>query len=716
LISLQRAVKHQVYPSEQTDFDGDIKLKELFTPLLCLLLFAAGFFPHVQNISDPFISDDWTHLAASKHFAWNELKTLLWPSKTELLYRPVSAVYFWANYEIFGLDAFHHKIVKLVCYSLCGVALFYFLFSATRNRAFAAVAALVFTMHPLNTASAVWLATHANCLSVLFGLLALIFFVKARQHSRGRKALYAAFLLTMLLSWGSMEMLYGLPLIVLATDLLLLRPRAQQKSGIRELLRWHLPYICLAAAFYAFRFQVGMPQYLARHSETRSLGEVLLNSITRIPALFVLPDGKSVVWPDNVVPLAIVLMLACLLVATFITKKRHAFHLTIFAVVWYVAAAIPVIRVLPWRSGTPIADMRHLLAMTAPAGMLAGTCILFLTDDAVKRAFLVLVLCFIVAALGIAEINVGKEWTTASQVSQSLVATAAKSCAGQVYPIRLVFLDYPPLAHAQTITSPVDAGLALVVTNTVKVEERYSLATAYTEFVPEKYDENERNEILRFFPVTLSGEQEANSELLSKHPELATIHTEDLPKTFFFYWDTAKGECVDCTSEMRERLARARESPAIEWHVGDPLGPGHMVRPILCQTSVAGGLLRLTTVPDNPYPAYVEITLRDANCDDYDELELTGSFAGKLTGDDSCSIKVAWLLDDEKEDASILSRNEELRMYFYQYHTMRTLHFNLAQWFMKEKGRHIKKLYIILPRNVKETVVKSISFKRLKAE
>jgi hypothetical protein len=695
---------------------GNIDQKTWLTPLLCVLVFAAGIVPHLQNVNDPFLADDWTHLIASQHFSLGQLATLSWPSKSEFLFRPLAAVYFWANYALFGLDASCQRIVKLATYALCGVALYYFLLIAARSQVFAAASALIFILHPLNKSAAVWLSTHANCLSVFFGILALIFFVKARQHVKGRTTLYGAFLLSMLLSFCSMEMVYGLPLIVAATDVLLLRPNEGRRRKLKELLRWHIPYVFVAGAFYAFRFHIGMPQYLARHSETRSLGEVLLNSITRIPALFVLPDGKSVVWPDNVVPLAIVLMLACLLVATFITKKRHAFHLTIFAVVWYVAAAIPVIRVLPWRSGTPIADMRHLLAMTAPAGMLAGTCILFLTDDAVKRAFLVLVLCFIVAALGIAEINVGKEWTTASQVSQSLVATAAKSCAGQVYPIRLVFLDYPPLAHAQTITSPVDAGLALVVTNTVKVEERYSLATAYTEFVPEKYDENERNEILRFFPVTLSGEQEANSELLSKHPELATIHTEDLPKTFFFYWDTAKGECVDCTSEMRERLARARESPAIEWHVGDPLGPGHMVRPILCQTSVVGGLLRLTTVPDNPYPAYIEVTLPDVNCDEYDELELKVSFAGKLTGDDSCSIKVAWLLDDEKEDASILSRNEELRMYFYQYHTMRTLHFNLAQWFMKEKGRHIKKLYIILPRNVKETVVKSISFKRLKAE
>ena len=695
---------------------GNIDQKTWLTPLLCVLVFAAGIVPHLQNVNDPFLADDWTHLIASQHFSLGQLATLSWPSKSEFLFRPLAAVYFWANYAVFGLDASCQRIVKLATYALCGVALYYFLLIAARSQVFAAASALIFILHPLNKSAAVWLSTHANCLSVFFGILALIFFVKARQHVKGRTTLYGAFLLSMLLSFCSMEMVYGLPLIVAATDVLLLRPNEGRRLNIRGLLRWHLPYLLLGGAFFAFRFHIGMPRYLAQHTETRTFGELLLTPLSTTPQLFVIPDGNAVLLKSGLIYLAIALLFAGLLTATIITKKKQGLYLMLFALIWYIATTVPVIRIIPCRIPTPMAEMRHLFAMSAGLGMLAGVSLLCLTRDSIRQTLLPLVLGGIVLGLGITSINAGKHWTAVLRISQALVDQPAQTCRGETYPFRILFLDYPQSVFGEITNEVPETLVAMAVLHTFKYDGRYLLKTAYTAFEPATYDDKELKELLRYYPIQLSGQYEQSGEMIYDYPQITIIHKEDLPRTYFFYWDAAAGKCRDCTTEMRERLARARESPAIEWHVGDPLGPGHMVRPILCQTSVAGGLLRLTTVPDNPYPAYVEITLRDANCDDYDELELTGSFAGKLTGDDSCSIKVAWLLDDEKEDASILSRNEELRMYFYQYHTMRTIHFNLAQWFMKEKGRHIKKLYIILPRNVKETVVKSISFKRLKAE
>jgi hypothetical protein len=685
------------------------------TVVLAAAVFAAGFLPHLINLNDPFLRDDWVHLLASQHFSFDELKALLWPSKTELLYRPVSAVYFWANYRIFGLDPADQRIIKLAAYALCGAALFYFLISATGSRLFALVSSLVFAIHPLNESAAVWLSTHANCLSVFFGLLALIFFVKARQHVNARAALYAAFLLSMLLSWGSMEMLYGLPVMVLATDLLLLRPRARQKSNIRGMLRWHLPYLCVALAFYAFRFHAGLPRYLARHTERRPLADILHNAATRIPKLFVTPDGTS---PDAVtvaVPLAIGLLLAALLAATIIIRRKHALYLTLFSLIWYVAAAVPNFNFIPWTIPSLMGEMRHLFAMNIGLSMLIGTATLCLAAGSLRRIILLLILVPLVGALGVAQISAGKEWTRVARTSQSLVDCVGATCQGSAYPLRIVFLDYPLLGFEQIINIPVDSLTAAVVTNRIKYEGRFLFTTAYTEFDTTKFHGNELDELLRFYPLQLSGLYEKNAEPMFDQPEISIIHKDDLQKTFFFYWDAVQGECRNCTDEMRERLGRDRKAEPIEWRGRTLLGD--MVRPRLCGASRNNGLLYLAPDPVSRYPNYVEVLLPDnVDCGEYDQVVLRASFASKTREEGTCGIRIAWMLDNETESAALLNRFEEMRAFFHTNHAMNTIHIPLAQWLAREKGRRIIKLYIIIPRNITEIAIESISLTKFWVE
>ena len=695
---------------------GNIEKKTWLTPLLCALVFAAGIVPHLQNVNDPFLADDWTHLIASQHFSLGQLATLSWPSKSEFLFRPLAAVYFWANYALFGLDASYQRIVKLACYALCGASLFYFLAIATRNRVFATASSLIFMVHPMNTSAAVWLSTHANCLAVLFALLALILFVKARQHVKGRWALYGAFLLSMLLSFCSMEMVYGLPLIVVATDVLLLGPNEGRRRKLKELLRWHMPYVFVAGAFYAFRFHIGMPRYLSQHAETRTFGELLLTPLTTTPQLFVTPDGKAALLQSGLIYPAIALLFVCLLAATIITKKKQGLYLTLFALAWYLATTVPVIRIIPWRIPTPMADMRHLFAMSAGLGMLAGVSLLCLTGESFRQTLLPLALGGIIVGLGITSINVGKHWIAVLRISQALVDQPAQTCRGETYPFRILFLNYPQSLFGEITNEAPETLVAMAVTHAFKYDGRYLLKTAYTAFEPTTYDDKELKELLRYYPIQLSGQYERNGEMIYDYPQIAIIHKEDLPRTYFFYWDAAAGKCRDCTTEMRERIGLDRKAAPVEWHYADPLGK--MVRPKLCNAWKRDGLLYAAPDPAVPYPAHIIVDLSDnpPDSEEYDQLVLRVSFASKSPEQGSCTIKVAWLYDDENETADVLERYEELRMYYYTYHTLRTLRFPLAQWWAREKGRHIKKLYILIPPNVTETAIESISLTRFLIE
>jgi hypothetical protein len=251
----------------------------------------------------------------------------------------------------------------------------------------------------------------------------------------------------------------------------------------------------------------------------------------------------------------------------------------------------------------------------------------------------------------------------------------------------------------------------LILMGKVKSDYHYSFGTAYSTLDVSRSDVKE---MLRYLGIQMDGEYEVNDELVYDNPQIMTIRKDDLLITFFFYWDPAENRCIDCTKAMQERLSADRKAQPVVWRATEPMGK--MVQPKLCKAGITNGVLYLAPDQTSDYPGHVEVNLPGVDCGEYDEVVLRASFAGKDAGSGVCSVKVAWQFENEKEDVEILNRCQEVRMRYYRYHVMRTFHFPLAQWLMKEKGRRLKKLYIIIPGNVQETAIESISLTGFKVE
>lgn len=157
----------------------------LAVPLFCLLV-ALTFWPAVRGA---FFLDDYLFLAMGRFIdaPWEVFCRSHIPGN--LFYRPLGVFTWWATYETFGLRSWAHYLFDLGLHLGVCAALWRFVFMLRGRRDLAAIAALVFALHPIGIGTAAWLSDRFDLLAALFGLAALGVGVEFRRRGT---ALHAA--------------------------------------------------------------------------------------------------------------------------------------------------------------------------------------------------------------------------------------------------------------------------------------------------------------------------------------------------------------------------------------------------------------------------------------------------------------------------------------------------------------------------------------------
>ena len=294
-----------------------------------------------QVITHQFVAyDDGQFVYENPHVrAGLTLDSIRWAfASAEIGYYPLTWLSHMADVDLWGVNAGAHLVTALLLHIASSCLLFFALATATGAPLRSAVVAALFAIHPAHVESVAWISERKDTLSTLFGMIALLLYVRPPTLRRqiGVCVMLAASLL-------AKQMLVTLPFVFLILDWWPLR------RGWRVIEKLPLFAIAAAGAILAI---IGQRNLNAIQSS------VVVPFSTRLQnamLAYVRYIGK-LLWPDDLAPLyplrvpnaaaaglAFALLVA-ITVAAWVLRKRAPYLLAGW--LWFVGTLVPVIGIV----------------------------------------------------------------------------------------------------------------------------------------------------------------------------------------------------------------------------------------------------------------------------------------------------------------------------------------------------------------------------------
>jgi len=248
-------------------------------PLLALpLALLVTFLVYFPSLNDFFVFHDFIHIQGIRSTGVGEcVQRVLDPSdggeslfNTGKLYRPVYYLALLADYKAFGLDPLGYHLVNLFLHLLNVVLIWLIATRLTRSAAAAAVAALVYGIHPAYVDAPAWISAITEVLLATFSLGAIYLFMRSLE-ARGAAAglLYLGSFVSAILALGSREPGAAVFLILPAYYFLAFRPADWRQW--RAWLRF-APFFAVLAVWALVR--LGVTRDVASGEGTPGVGKL----------------------------------------------------------------------------------------------------------------------------------------------------------------------------------------------------------------------------------------------------------------------------------------------------------------------------------------------------------------------------------------------------------------------------------------------------------
>lgn len=356
--------------------------------VLCVAIYANSLGNGMVNWDDVIVTSAW-----QKDLSFSQIKQEIF--RFHGSYQPLRNLSHILDYELFGKNLWGYRLHTIVLYILnvflvYGLLLFllrrYILVRTETMSAgngeppdrvtvqaenVALAIAALFAVHPVHVEAVDWLSARKEVLFGLFYLLSVYLYVK-KEDWQGRRAFfgYAGSWLAFILSLLSKPSAASLPLVLLAYDLIVLRPPARTW---KTRIFLHLPFwIPFAAALFYFVKLAGTTEsqwsalslyenILTAQKGLVKYGEILFFPVRLSARYFILP-GRSLL--DPAVIAGSIISLGSLALFLYCLKKRP---LISFALAWFYLNWLPTAGFIP--ISTKVADRYVYIAML-------GVCIL----------------------------------------------------------------------------------------------------------------------------------------------------------------------------------------------------------------------------------------------------------------------------------------------------------------------------------------------------
>ncbi len=394
------------------------------------------------TISRPFKYDIWTALSSNN--GDGEIDSYY--------YRPMFALFLMAGYEVAGRSPMRWHLILLLLHAAAGVLMFLVmdksLAEATKladksRRPVAALAAGIFLVHPVQSESVAWIAGVVNPLSTIFLLGALYFFLTYREKARRPLVRMAAALVLFAMAALSKESTLVLVLIVAAYELFIFNRGAGLFTRMRTAAIQGAPYVLVAAAYLAVRYNV-LGVLSGRHRNLNfsdDFGLTVSDSLRTLPALLIgymklalLPVDLSFMYDFGYVrsfgllsfwmPLVILLAVVGLLV--YGAKQMPEIRL---AAIWMTVPLLPHFSILVFTSDELIHD-RYLYLPMVGIGLLLAILIARAVQFArapLAARNMVLASAVVLSVLGAGAIAQNRKWRNEDSLWLSAAAHAPNS-------------------------------------------------------------------------------------------------------------------------------------------------------------------------------------------------------------------------------------------------------------------------------------------------
>jgi tetratricopeptide (TPR) repeat protein len=150
--------------------------------LLALILVVLTLLAYQPVWHSGFIWDDDDHLTANPAMTAPHGLRMIWSSLAVSRYYPLTLTTFWAERQLWGLNPLPFHLVNVVLHGINGI-LVYFVLRRLRIPA-AWLAAMLWTLHPVNVESVAWITEMKNTQSGVFFFCALLCFLRFEAHER----------------------------------------------------------------------------------------------------------------------------------------------------------------------------------------------------------------------------------------------------------------------------------------------------------------------------------------------------------------------------------------------------------------------------------------------------------------------------------------------------------------------------------------------------
>ncbi len=290
-------------------------------------------------------------------------------------YRPIRTFTYAVNYALGAGDPFGYHLFNILLHALNGILLFLLLATWSRSSLFAFAGAVVFLIHPVQSAAVAYVSGRKDLLATFFILAGMIVYTRYRRSQQKRQALLLASLGLFLLGVFSKEVAIIFPALLLLADgfALARRPNRQGEEGWLESLRRfpakiidavrQAPLLHLSALLLA---GLGLFYAVVITQATRMVGSWGGSYLDNLGTSFKLFAHylKLVFWPHPLIAdykgdvfnlssgflepatlAALLLAIAFLASAAAVSLKRPLLSL---GMLWFAAALLPVLHVIPF--------------------------------------------------------------------------------------------------------------------------------------------------------------------------------------------------------------------------------------------------------------------------------------------------------------------------------------------------------------------------------
>jgi Tfp pilus assembly protein PilF len=342
---------------------------------------------YANSLNGEFVYDDWYQVERNPAIkSWSFLPSIfsrhVWEfANTEnmpvsgLYYRPIFNFALLVNYQLFGTSVIGWHLVSLL-FHLGTTALVYRLGRLWNfERLAAAIAALVFGLHPIHVETVAWASALPDLLLGFFVLSGLVLYERFRQTQRHRALYYSASLVCGMLAVGAKETGIVLPLFLLAREALDAGTRAGPGARIKAIILRVGPFAAVVVGYLQMRHAV--LGFIAKTNE-HTFGELVLS----VPYIFtqylkklVAPYPLAFIYDYEFVQSALdarfwgctLLLLA---VAAFIIRSWNSSPGAMKALALFVIFLLPALNL---RALTPIESIAHDRYLYLPsAGFFLG--------------------------------------------------------------------------------------------------------------------------------------------------------------------------------------------------------------------------------------------------------------------------------------------------------------------------------------------------------